>query len=1052
MKKNILFLSFLLLTIGYVFPQTSRSMSGTVLSDDDGTPVAGATVLIQGSTNKGVITDVDGRFTLNNILPNEKYVVISYIGYESQTVAVKPKVTIRLKLKTEIMDEVLVVAFGKQKRESFTGSAGVMKSDELMKRQVSSPISALNGTVAGLQMIESNSPTGNPTITIRGIGSINAGTTPLIVLDGLPYSGYWTDINPADVESITVLKDAASNALYGARGANGVILITTKNARRGKTQVSLEAKWGVNKDARVDYETIDDVAQYYETHYKALYNYYRREQGQNFYHAHQNANSTMLKSMTDGGLEYIVYDVPEGQYLIGENGRLNPNAKLGNVVHYAGQDYLLIPDDWSDYGIRNGIRKEYNLNLNGGNDRYSFYGSLGYLGNEGICYGSELERYTARLKTEYQAYPWLKIGANAGYTHSDSNNMSGAFSVCHNIAPIYPLFIRDANGNILTDANGPRYDYGDGGNAGLTRPVQPKYNPIQDDRMNNAKNNSNAFNVQGYADITFLRDFKLTINGSVYITENRTTSTTNPFYGYNTTNEGTVRTSHYRTLDTNYQQLLNYNRSFGRHNVSALLGHEYTRQSTTSLYGSKKKMAMYFQNQELDGAIVDDTMGGNTGFYNSEGYFLRAQYDYDNLYFFSGSIRRDGSSRFHPDHRWGNFWSLGAAWILTREAWFPKSDLVNMLKFKISYGEQGNDQIGDFRYTDFYSITSSNDNVSYGFSRKGNKDISWETVGNFNTGIEFELFKSRLSGSVEYYKRTSSDMLMFFAAPYSIGYTGYYDNVGDMVNKGVEIDLTGKVMHGRHISWSINANLAWQKNEVTKLAAENKTTLVEGHPGFLNSYTYIGEGLPLNTWYLKKYAGVNESGQSMWYYTKDGTRQTTTSYDAADYYLCDTSLPDFFGGFGTTLSLYGFDVSANFVYSVGGKKWDNGYQSLMAVPTSLGTGSAIHKDVLNSWSEENTTSSIPRWQYADVNTIANSDRWLIDASALTFKNLTVGYTLPERLTRKCFVSKLRVYVSCENVAYWTKRKGFDPRSVSSTASNTGYSPIRSITGGINLQF
>lgn len=219
----------------------------------------------------------------------------------------------------------------------------------------------------------------------RGIGSINAGTTPLIVLDGLPYSGYWTGIDPADVESITVLKDAASNALYGARGANGVI---------------------------------------------------------------------------------FVYDVPEGQYLIGENGRLNPNAKLGNVVHYAGQDYLLIlliPDDWSDYGIRNGIRKEYNLNLNGGNDRYSSYGSLGYLGNEGICYGSELERYTARLKTEYQAYPWLKIGANAGYTHSDSNNMSGAFSVCHNIAPIYPLFIRDANGNILTDADGSRYDYGDGG-------------------------------------------------------------------------------------------------------------------------------------------------------------------------------------------------------------------------------------------------------------------------------------------------------------------------------------------------------------------------------------------------------------------------------------------------------------------------------------------------------------------------------------------------------------------------------------------------------------
>ncbi len=1050
-----LFLAFLLLMAANALAQT-RSVSGTVYGAGEDEPLIGVTVKVKGTT-LATATDLDGRFNIQGLSPSDKYLEVSYVGYQSATVEIKPgDMKIFLNTSTEMLDEMIVVAFGKQKRESFTGSASVVDADQIARAQVTNPIEALNGTVTGLNMVESNSFGSDATITIRGIGSLNAGNDPLIVLDGMPYNGYWNDINPADIASMTVLKDAASNALYGARGANGVILITTKSAKRGHTTVNFNAKWGVNHDGRVKYDAINDPGQYYEAFYLAKKNYYLNSQGMSEAMAHYTANQNIGTPYTSGGLEYMLYAVPAGQQLIGTNGRLNPNATLGNRVAYDGNIYTLYPDNWLDEGLRDGFRQEYNLTVSSGDDKYTLYGSLGYLKDNGIAYNNDIERYSARLKADAQIYPFLKVGGSASFNHTVTNTLSDVFNVLTDIGPVYPLYIRDEYGNIMTDSHGKVYDYGDGVINGLTRPVDNAGNYIQNDLLDLNRNTSNAFNLQGFATLDFLDGFHFTINGSAYITENRMEFGYNPYYGFNA-GRGYVNTSHYRTSDFNTQQLLNYSKVFGSHSIDALLGHEYTRDGQTYLYGARNDVALWESNKELSGAITNGDMDGYKSEYNVEGWFLRAQYDFDSKYFASASFRRDGSSRFHPKHRWGNFWSVGAAWILTKEEWFPKSPLVNMLKIKASYGEQGNDNIGDFLYTDTYTLANAHGEPAFIFSSKGNENITWETVGSFNAGVEFELFNNRLSGGVEFYVRNTSDMLMFFSTPLSLGYSGYYDNVGDMRNTGVEVSLNADIIASKAFTWNVGVNLSWERNRVTYLPTDKKLATCDGYSGYLSGYLFYGEGLPVNTWRLPKYAGVNEVGQATWYKVDaDGNMGTTTAYEDADWMLCGSALPNVFGGFNTSFKFFGVDVNAQFNYSIGGKKFDIVYQKFMTPPYETMTGTPLHMDVFNSWTPENTGSNIPRFQYGEYTATNYSDRFLTDASYLGLRNITVGYTFPESVQRTLHVSNLRIFCQAENIYYWTKRKGFDPRMGSLygnyNASSYYSFPMRTISGGLSVEF
>lgn len=1042
----------LLLTIACTVRAQVAEISGHVYDGSNGEPLVGATVKVDG-TSKATMTDIDGKFVLTNLTAKDKKVTISFVGCEPFTGDLKPDMKVFLNTKSEMMDELIVVAFGKQKRESFTGSATVVSAADIQKQQVNNPIEALNGRVPGMQMTETNSlsSSSTPEITIRGIGSINAETQPLIVLDGLPYTGYLNDINPDEIESMTVLKDAASNALYGARGANGVIMITTKSGSRGAAKVTVNAKWGVNMDARVQYDYVDNPGEYYEVFYRGLMNYYQYNQKMSFQQAHVLANNQIPNTSANGGLGYMVYTVPQNEFLIGENGKLNPNAALGNRVSYQGNTYTLYPDNWTKEGTRNGFRQEYNISITGGSDKFTILASLGYTDNKGISYGSDMERISARLKTTYNPYSFLKLGINSGYTHTHTNNLGAVFSMLYTVAPIYPLYIRDGNGDIMTSSHGLRYDYGYM-DVGLERPVEIEGNSIQDDLLDLNSNSINAYNMSGFATFDFLKNFHFTVNGSIYVTENRTKSTTNPYYGWNVTLGGAVEIGHYRKTNFNSQQLLNYNKNFGGHSLDVLLGHEYTRNSQTNLHGSRTKVANYEEDKELSGAIITESNSSSTSLYNVEGWFFRALYDYESKYFANASFRRDGSSNFHPKHRWGNFWSIGAAWILTKEDWFPKSNLVNMLKFKASYGEQGNDKIGSFRYVDTYTIKNSNDQVSLVFDEKGNPDISWEKVGNFNTGFEFEFFNSRLTGGIDYYYRKTSDMLMYFSAPYEMGYSGYYDNVGDMANQGIEIDLNGDVLVLPNFSWNIGLNATWEHNRVTYLPSDKAAYNYGGHKGYTDGNFYVAEGLPMYTWYIKRYAGVDSEGMPLYYKNdKDGNKVTTTKFDEATYYVGGDALPDLFGGFSTSFKIFNFDISAQFNYSIGGKKWDSGYRNLMNAMGYGSTGKGVHRDVLKCWTPENPDSNLPMWYFNSSNTFPFTDLFLIDASYLTLRNINIGYTLPKQTAKKIKMKSLRVFATCENVAYWTKRKGFDPRMNATQYSSGSWSPMRTISGGLQIE-
>ena len=1082
MKKRLtMLLVGLFACVGVSLAQTQ--VKGTVVSDEDGQPVIGATVRVVG-TNEGTVTDMNGKFSIT--CPKGKNTLsISYVGMEPIEVGARANMRIILKNDSRSLDEIIVVAFGTAKKSAFTGSAKVVGSETLKQSQVTDVTAALSGAVPGVTLMSSSGdPGSSPTIRVRGFSSLNAGQDPLIIVDGAPYSGAINSINPADVESMTVLKDAASSALYGARGANGVIIITTKQAQKGKdATVTFDAKWGSNSRALQHYDVVESPAQYYEMQFTALNNYLI-DGGASAYDAYVQANKIVSGNSADnGGLGYNVYTVPEGQYLIGTDGRLNPNATLGRLYN----GYWLTPDNWEDEGTRNGLRQEYNVAINGSTDRSSFYVSMGYLDNEGISYNSDYTRYTARMRGDYQVKKWLKVGANTSYTHFNGNSLGdngsststgNVWAFTSQIAPIYPLYLRDANHNVMVDDNGiTMMDYGNGMNAGLSRPFLNDANALQDVKLNTRNYEGNALFGNAFADITFMPGLVLTLNGTVNLDETRSTYVYNRYYGQFDTTGGTVEKGHSRTWSRNFQQILNYTTSVADvHNIGVMLGHEYYDYRYYILGASKSQM-FSDDNKELSGAAVDGK--GSYSYktrYNNEGYFGRVQYDYDQRIFGSASYRRDASSRFHPDNRWGSFWSLGGAWIMSKENWF-KSSWVDMLKLKASIGSQGNDNIGAYRYVDTYGISNSNNLVGTSFENKGNKNITWETQTNFNAGVEFTLLK-RISGSIEYYYRKTSDMLMRYSVAPSIGYTSYYANVGDLYNTGIEVDLDINILRTKNINWDFDVNISSIKNRVSKLAEEHQNAYyytADGKKlkGFTDGGFFITEGQSIYTWRMKDYAGVDpETGEALWWkntyaMNEDGTfkldadgdkvwsgREKTNVYNDADYYVTEkTTVPKWQGGFGSNLKAYGFDLSFHCTFQLGGRAYDSTYAQFMSSPTSNNAGYNFHKDLLNSWSATNTGSSIPRFQYNDLYGSSRSTRFLTSSSYLSIDNVNFGYTLPSSWVRKLDLSSVRLYVSCENLCYFSARKGFDPRQTYSDSSNaTNYSPMRTVSAGLTVQF
>jgi TonB-linked SusC/RagA family outer membrane protein len=1074
-KKVHLFLWLLLLP---VLSYAQTAITGTV-TDATGETVVGANVVEKGTRNS-TATDIDGKFTLT--VAGNAVLQVSFLGYVTQEVAAAPNMTVVLAEDTKALDEVVVVAFGTTKREAFTGSVGIVGSESIKLSQQTNPVQTLAGKVAGVQLANESGQFGtSPKVLIRGFGSISSGNEPLYVIDGMPFDGDMNNLNPADIETMTVLKDAASNALYGARGANGVIMITTKKAGSGEAKITFDMRMGVNSVAMKTYDYIKDPALWYETYYKSVYNQ-RISLGDDPATARATTLSTVAASNS-----YRPYTVPNGQDFITADGKLNPAATLGRLVSYDGKDYWLQPDDWLKEGTKTGLRQEYNLSVSGSEGKINYLASLSYLKNEGITDGSSIDRLTARFKGEYQAKKWLRVGSNINYTNNTYNQSSegiigssgSVWSMVTAFGPIFPVYIRDANKNLVRDDYGQiMYDFGN--TAGLDRGSFNGSNPIFTYKYNKSHTSVNAWTANGFADINFTSDLKLTINGGVYNSESRYTYVADPYAQlYSTTSDGGyVSKSHDRSLSYNLQQILNYAKDFDKHTVSLMAGHEYYNYTYAYLSAVKTKM-FSSDNDELNGAVNDNGVSESyRSIYNNEGFFFRGQYNYADKYFFSGSFRRDASSRFAPENRWGNFWSLGGAWLVNKESWFAalNAPFVNLLKLKASIGSQGNDNIGsylddtgNYLYEDQYDVENASGEISLVFRQKGNRKITWETNTNTNAGLEFSLFKNRLNVTFDYFYRLTSDMLFeFFVAP-SNGYTSYFDNLGDMRNRGFELDVNGDVIRTKDFVWNVNFNVTKVSNKILFLPAERKTLSVEGYDGYTwaeNRFAYpsvffIGEDIPLYTFYGRKYAGVNEEGISTWYKDVKNAagevtgRETTLVYSEATDYLLGSALPDAYGGFGTTLQYKGFDFAINFNYQLGGQVFDFGYANSMSSPSGNFSGN-IHKDMLTAWSPENTSSNIPRLNGGDPNQGASSgsvvDRYLANASYLNLQNLNVGYTLPTTLTSKFGISSLRVYVSVENLWYLSTRRGLDPRySFFGSTNNQVYSPIRTVSGGLTVQ-
>ena len=1071
-KKIVLSVAAILFALTSVFAQ-NKQVSGTV-TGPDGSPIVGATVVVEGTT-LGTSTDMQGKYML--AAPANGTLVFSFIGYDDTKIAINGKTAVNAVLKeaSKSIDEVIVVAFGEAKKDAFTGSAKVVSADDLAKTQSSNVSDALIGKVAGMQMSSSSGrPGAQASITVRGPGSLYSGTEPLWVVDGMPYEGDINHINPADIESITVQKDAASNALYGARGANGVIMVTTKRAKMGDARVTFDGKWGLNTRALQTYDYVDNAGEYYALHYQSLYNYYILG-GKSASQAHLLANE-LLTSNNPGGLGYNVMSVPAGQVLIGSNGKLNPNAKIGRkVVDKDGNEFWLQPDDWLNELYKPSFRQEYNVNVSAASDKANFFASFGYLDNNGIIDGSRQQRYTTRLRADYQAKKWLKVGGNFAYTNMTSyqgdsgegaSDGGNVFATALQTAPIYPIYIRNGKGEHIYDKWGfPIYDIGNGANAGMKRTTGGTSNELQDIQLNKYSSSDNAFSASGFAEVRFYRDLKFVFNAGMNLDEMRGTSLLNPYYGQFASEGGIVSKSHSREISYNLQQLLNYTHTFGtKHNLDVLVGHETYDLMLYSLSASKSKMFSYTYD-ELSGLVVDKSSASSSrSHYNNEGFFARAQYDFDQRVFVSASYRRDASSNFHPDHRWGNFWSASAAWLISREAWFPQNNVVDLLKVKASYGSQGNDKLGGYTisyyYADSYSISNDGQGgIATIFSRKGNKEITWETNGNLNIGAEFSLWQGRLYGNVDYFYRKTTDMLFSLEVPPSLGYSSYYTNIGDMANQGIEIELGADLIRRKNFVWNFGLNMTHYRNKVTRLPDQYKehTTHDGKIKGYQSGSSFLAEGQSMMQFYIPTYAGVNENGEATWYaYDENKNRYVTTDYNVANTKgreLQGDNTPDVYGGFNTSLQFYGVDVSANFTYQIGGMAYDSGYASLMGSPQQTSVGFAYHRDLWDAWTPEKTNTDIPRFRYNDQYFTSTSSRFLVDASYLNIQNITIGYTLPAKITRKFLVEKLRVYVTCDNVYYWSQRKGLDPRqSISGSTNPYMYAPIRTFSGGITLTF
>ena len=1018
------------------------TIKGTV-KDQDGLELPGAAIVIKG-TNKGIATDGNGAFEIK--AHQGDILVFSTIGYAPKEVKVGKERNLNIVLSVDVLQlegtEVVAVAYGTTDKKSFTGSMATIKAETIQAKQSSDVAKTLEGAVAGVQIsTSSGQPGSNSAIRIRGIGSINASSAPLIILDGVPFEGTLNAINNSDIESVNVLKDASSSALYGARGANGVVLITTKSGSKGRLSITLDSKLGFNYRGIPEYDIISSPGEYYETLWSALYNQNRYAQNQADALARTNASQSLINNVGTG---YNIYNVADDQVVL-SNGKLNPAA----TIKYSDATTF---NQWEKALFNNRVRKEHNLSMTKGTEYNSFYFSFGYLGDEGYNMNTYFNRYATRFSYKGDITSWLKTNASSMITYTEQQGSTeddgydNPFAWTRTIAPIYPIYEHDANGNRLNT-----YDYG------ITRKFNANTNPVATQRENLNYNRDYYFNQSLSLDAKLLKNFTFSVNGNFYANFYDVNYFTTPLGGAGKNYGGSA--TKYKSDNTvlTFNQLLRYNKNWDNYGIEALLGHESYKKRFGTIEGGKKNFVDPY-NSEFNNAAVLSSLTSYTRRYFVEGYFGQINANYQQKYYLSASLRRDGSSVFAPENRWGTFWSVGASWLLSEEKFLEKAKFIDLIKLKLSYGVQGNDELylpGSYSrsyvpYMTLYSVSTNGNTPGLVASYKGNRNITWEESGNLNAGIELALFNNRLTLEADYFIKKTNNMLFDMPLPASTGFSSEPRNVADMVNRGFEFSLGITPIRTDKVEWTISLNGLHYKNEITRLPEELR------EKGLTRGYQILKEGGSIYDFYMVKWGGVNPVNGDAQFYVKNATTGEYELKGSADYdstnskQYVGTSIPDLQGGFGTTLSAYNFDLAIQFSYQFGGKFYDSQYANLMH---SGDLGRTWHTDIRNRWTPENTTSDIPRLEFANQKVLSLSDRFIVSSNYLSLRNVSLGYTFKQEIVEKLGLTKLRYYLTADNVYLWSKRQGLDPRtSLAGDNYDAVYSPIRTVSMGLTLNF
>ncbi len=1059
--------------------QQPQKINGVVL-DVSGQPVIGASVLVKGTT-LGTVTDFNGEFSFT-VPDGTQTLVVSFVGMESQEIMLNGQTTLNVVLTESMigMDEVLIVAYGTAKKESLTGAISTISEKKIERRPVSSVASVLEGNVSGVQINNTyGEPGSDPTIRIRGFSSVNGSNSPLYVIDGVPFGGNISDLNPQDIDNISILKDAASSALYGNRASNGVILITTKKGRGHGVSMDVNINQGVYTRGIKEYERVG-TNDFMEIMWKGYRNSLMSDQPED-YPTTELANLEASSTLIDTYLKYNIYNKADDA-LFNTDGKLVSGAKI-----HPGYDDL----NWYKYVERLGYRQDYTVSGRGATDKSNYFFSAGYLDEKGYVKSSDFNRFTGRANLSITPRKWIETGINLSGSYQVANNTSGSasssssfvnpFYMARNMAPIYPVYFHDMGTGeyILDDSGNKIYDSG----SEYSRPQSLDRHLVWENELNMDRTYRSTLQGMAYMDINFLKDFKFSIKGDLNVRASENQSYDNATIGNGAGNKGRAKRVFYRYKNYTFQQQLTWVKEFGDHNVDVFAGHENYNYNYAYTYGYKTTET-FKGGPELINFTEITALDGYQNNYRTESYLSRVRYNYDNKYFGELSFRKDGSSRFYKDKRWGDFWSVGASWLISKEPFMlPYENTVDYLKLRVSYGEVGNDaSVGYYGYMALYEMDQNANLGAVYKSQNEALDIKWETLSSFGIALEGNLL-NRINFSIEYFDKRSNDLLFDVNLPLSAGATSgssaeatISKNIGSVSNRGVEFSFDADLIKSRSLTWNVGASATLLKNKIITLPEENREKgIISGTKKYMEGhgiydfwmYQFVGvDQMTGNSLYLPNLEdytigveeGENEIPAEYLVLINDEYYTTYTTYAKKDW--SGSAMPDVFGNISTSLNYKNFDFSVLCTYSVGGKTLDYSYQSLMSVSA---TPSAIHKDVLNSWdgipagmtadaANRISPNGIPVIDYfLSSKNNAGSSRFLQDASYLVVKNVGINYNFPKHVTSALDITGLSVGLSVENLFTFTSLKGMNPQQSFSGINDNAFVTARVFSLGINVK-